>query len=58
MQVHEREREKEREKREKRERAEGPAQSTHSMRRDGEREGSGGRTEGQAQSAAFLMVRL
>ena len=35
-----------------------PAQSTHSMRREGEREGSGGRTEGPAQSAAILMVRL
>ena len=51
------ERERKRE-REKRERAEGPAQSTHSMRREGEREGSGGRTEGLAQSAAILMVRL
>ena len=59
MQVRERERERERKReREKRERAEGPAQSTHSMRREGEREGSGGRTEGLAQSAAILMVRL
>ena len=55
----ERERERERIEREReRERAEGPAQSTHSMRREGEREGSGGRTEGLAQSAAILMVRL
>ena len=60
MQVHEREKERERERereRGERERAEGPAQSTHSMRREAEREGSGGRTEGLAQSAAILMVR-
>ena len=56
MQVRERERERER-KRERRERTEGPAQSTHSMRREGETEGSGGRTKGLAQSAAILMVR-
>ena len=49
-----RERERERE-RERRERTEGPAQSTHSMRREGERDGSGGRTEGLAQSAAISM---
>ena len=51
----EREREREREKRKDR----GPS-PVHSMRREGERErerdGSGGRTEGLAQSAAISMV--
>ena len=54
----EREREAQREEREREKRKDRGPSPVHSMRREGERErdGSGGRTEGLAQSAAISMV--
>ena len=51
----EREREKEREREREKRKDRGPS-PVHSMRRERERDGSGGRTEGLAQSAAISMV--